>query len=188
LTARTRRPDILSVPNIMSIFRILLIPVFIYAFFKPWEYALTAAAVLVVSGITDVLDGFIARKHDMATELGKVLDPVADKLTVASVCACLVIKGILPVWLLILIIAREVLMIAGSAKLFKWRNEVAPSMWYGKLSTVMFYVIMTYIVALRPGQTTVYILIFIALAFMLFSFFKYIVVFRANVRNQRSSQ
>ncbi|HEX3025829.1 MAG TPA: CDP-alcohol phosphatidyltransferase family protein, partial [Clostridia bacterium] len=101
----------------LSILRIILIPVFILLFFSNGtKSVLIAAIVLIVSGLTDILDGIIARKFNMTTALGRILDPLADKLTQASVCICLVVKKVAPVWLLLLLILKEVLMIAGGAK------------------------------------------------------------------------
>ena len=76
----------MSIPNILSIFRIVLIPVFIVCYLMlPDEMGWVPALVLVVSGATDVVDGYIARHFNMVTQLGKVLDPLADKLTLAAV-------------------------------------------------------------------------------------------------------
>ena len=83
------KKEIFSIPNILCYFRILLVPVFLWAYFdlQSDKGHLVAAGVLVLSSLSDFLDGFIARKCHMITELGKLIDPVADKLT-QFVVAC----------------------------------------------------------------------------------------------------
>ncbi len=89
-----KNKEIFSVPNIMSYFRILLIPVFVFVYLRAdsqRDYAV-AGVIVAVSGLTDFLDGFIARRFNMVTELGKALDPVADKLTQAAFALCLMLR------------------------------------------------------------------------------------------------
>ena len=77
------KENLFNIPNCLCYFRILLIPIFLYVYFgSEFEYHfIVAAFVLVLSGISDFLDGFIARKYDMVTDFGKLIDPIADKLT-----------------------------------------------------------------------------------------------------------
>ena len=89
-----------NIPNILSLIRLLLVPVFVLLFFAEKTFA--AAAVFVISGITDVLDGFIARKFGFISNLGKVLDPLADKLTQMSAFVCLYIAKLIPLWMPVL--------------------------------------------------------------------------------------
>lgn len=170
----------LNIPNMISLFRILLIPVFLVVFLgadSQREYYL-AALLLLISGISDTLDGMIARRFNMITQLGKVLDPIADKLTLAAVIAGVWIKWpSLGLFCLILVI-KELLMLVGGIILFKSKTEVQGAEWFGKLATVLFYVIMIIIVAwpALPIEALTIMLIVLVL-FMLFALVRYIIVF-----------
>ena len=85
------RKQLLTIPNLLSAFRILLVPVIVWLYCGRGDYPLTAC-VLVLSGVTDIVDGFIARRFRMVSDLGKVLDPVADKLTQAVALGCLLTR------------------------------------------------------------------------------------------------
>ena len=101
--------DIKSIPNILSIIRILLIPVFMVRYMNAsseLDYQIVAVIVLL-SGVTDLVDGFIARKFNQITELGKLLDPVADKLTQLAIIICLVTRYDWMKYLLILFVVKE---------------------------------------------------------------------------------
>ena len=190
-----------GIPNMLSILRIILIPVFVTVFFssiretKPASLAinpgrLLAAGILVFSGVTDIADGIIARKFHMITALGRILDPLADKLTQATVCVCLVAwsiqEGMLaPVFLLGLFIVKEGVMIAAGANIIRKGKEMISAKWFGKLSTVVFYIVMISIIAF-PGipSEAMYILIAISLAFMIFSFIMYIPIFLKLASNK----
>ena len=86
-----RNKDIFTIPNILSMFRLLLLPVIVYMYMNQKDYVLTGT-LLVISGVTDLLDGYIARTFNMMSNLGKILDPVADKATQAVVLLCLVTR------------------------------------------------------------------------------------------------
>lgn len=165
-----------GIPNWLSVLRFVLIPVFVIVFFSYPHAGFWAALILGVSGITDVLDGIIARRFHMTTDLGKILDPFADKLTQATVCVCLVIGQIAPWWLFIIFVA-ELLMIVAGARMIHTGKVLASAKWFGKLGTVVFYIVMVSIIVFRPAQNITNILIAISLLFMLFSFIMYIPVF-----------
>lgn len=167
----------LGIPNWLSVLRLFLIPVFVIVFFLPSTLSgFIAAGILVFSGLTDIADGIIARKFNMTTALGKILDPLADKLTQATVCVCLFFRGIAP-WLLLLFILKEAVMIVAGANVIRRGREIGSSKWFGKLSTVVFYIVMILIIALRPDSRMATILIVISLCFMLFSLCMYIPIF-----------
>lgn len=125
------------VPNALTISRFLLIP-FIVISAKNGDFAFTIFY-LTLSGITDILDGYIARKYNFITDFGKLIDPVADKATQLAMLATLVILDIIPLWILLTVVVKEFLMIAGASFLYG-KELVVSSKWYGKLSTVLFYV------------------------------------------------
>lgn len=124
------------VPNILTILRFLLIPIVLYFIFAG-NYIL-GFIFLTISGITDILDGCIARKFNLISNFGKLMDPLADKLTQISVLASLVIVDIIPVWILAIVILKELIMVIGASFLYG-KDVVVYSKWYGKLSTVLFY-------------------------------------------------
>jgi CDP-diacylglycerol--glycerol-3-phosphate 3-phosphatidyltransferase len=99
----------LNVPNVITLVRILLIPVFVMLFFTPTaDRSLTAAVVFVIAAVTDLLDGYIARRTGQVTKLGKLLDPIADKLLVLSALILLVNVDRVSALIAILVVAREV--------------------------------------------------------------------------------
>lgn len=125
------------VPNILTMFRFVLIP-FIFISIIQSNYIL-AFILLTISGITDILDGFIARKFNFITNFGKLIDPLSDKATQISVLAALCIENIIPLWILFVVFLKEIIMIAGASFLYG-KELVVSSKWYGKLATVLFYI------------------------------------------------
>lgn len=124
------------VPNILTIIRFLLIPVIIILALQ--ENYIGTAFIFTISGLTDILDGFIARKYNLISNFGKLMDPLADKLTQISILATLALKNIIPIWILIIVILKEIVMICGASFLYG-KNVVVSSKWFGKLATVLFY-------------------------------------------------
>ena len=124
------------IPNILTVLRFLLIP-FILHFLVHDEFIL-AIIFLTLSGITDILDGTIARKFNFITNFGKLIDPLADKITQLSILWMLVSKNIIPLWILVIVLLKEATMVAGASFLYG-KELVVSSKWYGKASTVLFY-------------------------------------------------
>lgn len=124
------------IPNILSFFRFLLIPIIVYFIFT--NNYLLAIVMFTISALTDIIDGFIARKFNLVSNLGKLLDPLADKCTQISIIAALVINDIIEVWILVIIALKELIMIAGASFLYG-KNVVVHSKWYGKLATTILY-------------------------------------------------
>ena len=101
----------MNLPNILTLIRILLIPLFIiFLISKSFQGALI---IFVIAGITDALDGFIARIWHQHTDLGSYLDPIADKLLLASAFITLAILGIVPYWLTVIVMSRDILIATG---------------------------------------------------------------------------
>ena len=125
------------VPNILTITRFLLIPFIVYFIFT--EQFILAFAFFTISGITDVADGFIARKFSLVSNFGKLMDPLADKLTQIATLGSLALANIIPLWILIIVLVKEFIMIVGASFLYG-KDVVVYSKWYGKLATVLFYV------------------------------------------------
>ena len=129
------------VPNALTVLRFLLIPAIVITCFEE-EYIL-AIVILTISGLTDILDGTIARKFGLISDFGKLMDPLADKFTQISLLTTLFIKGIIPVWILVIVVLKEFCMVSGASFLYG-KELVVSSKWYGKLATVLFYVAMVF--------------------------------------------
>ena len=95
----------MNLPNKLTLARVLAVPVFIAALMLGHYY--TSAAIFVLASLTDMLDGMIARKYNLVTNFGKIMDPLADKLLVMSALVCLVALGDVPAWMAIVVLARE---------------------------------------------------------------------------------
>lgn len=125
------------VPNILTVIRFFLIPFIIISLVKD-DYIL-AFVILTLSGLTDVLDGYIARKYNFITNFGKLIDPLADKATQISILTTLALKNIIPLWIILVIFIKELVLIAGASFLYG-KELVVSSKWFGKLATVLFYI------------------------------------------------
>ena len=126
-----------NLPNILTIIRFLLIPFIIFYIFTG-NYIL-AFVFFTISGITDIADGFIARKFNFVSNFGKLMDPLTDKLTQNTTLGSLAITDIIPIWILIIVLLKEFIMICGASFLYG-KDVVVYSKWYGKLATVLFYI------------------------------------------------
>lgn len=173
----------LNVPNALTMIRFFLIIPFIYYFMH--DNYLAAFIILGVSGVTDMLDGMIARKFNQFTELGQMLDPLFDKLTQAAVAVCFAIKEPILVPLLAIFVVKESLMVAGAIKLIG-RNKKKPggSKWYGKVATVLFYCSFGTIVALKwiwnyQSLSLSIVLLSVTAAFMIYAFVRYAKIYVA---------
>lgn len=134
-----------------------------------------AAAVVLVSGVTDFLDGFIARKFNMITELGKLIDPVADKLTQASLIFVLVVKIKWMFLLLILFVILQLFLLIAGLVMLKKNVRLNGAKWFGKVSTTVFYAVMLVFVSYPAlDENIANILMLICGAFLLLSLVMYI--------------
>ena len=135
------RKQIFTIPNFLSFLRLCMIPLIIWLYCSQNNYALTAV-VLVLSGVTDTIDGFIARRFNMVTDLGKALDPIADKLTQASVMFCLLTRFQMMLVPLLLLIFKEVCNGIMSLFVIKKTGKVCGADWHGKVCTWLLYAMM----------------------------------------------
>lgn len=169
------------VPNLITSIRFFLLPIYVYVFYNPSENSLLyATLIFALAGITDILDGYIARKYDLITKLGTVLDPLADKLTQLTVLITFTTKGYIPIWAITIIAIKEVLMIIGGIILYYGdRDAVIPSDKYGKFATVLFYVTI-FVTAFDPrGIDSILstILITATVVMMMIAFTNYLIGF-----------
>ena len=129
---------IITIPNLLSAFRLVLIPVFIWTYCVRKEY-LTTAGLLFLSGLTDLADGYIARRFHMVSNLGKMLDPVADKLTQGAMLVCLVTRFPMMWFPLGLLAVKETTVGISSLLVIRKSGVVTGAVWHGKVTTTLLY-------------------------------------------------
>ena len=177
-----------NIPNALSVLRLVLIPVFATLYFC--DYSMAAFAVLLFSGVTDLLDGVIARKCNQITDCGKLLDPLADKLTQVAVLVCLALRyhNLLP--LMGLCLVKEACQAIGGIILLRKNAAVRGSKWFGKVSTVVFYACMLALVLWQDTMHPVLLwgVIGLAGATMLAAFFGYFRLFILIYREEKQKQ
>lgn len=161
----------MNVPNLLTTLRFLIIPVFGFYLFR--EHYITAVLLFLFSGITDVLDGYIARKYDMVTSWGKLADPIADKLVQITALVLLVVNNKMPGIVLVIIGAKEMLMLVGSITLYKKDNFIVSANWYGKMATVVFYIAVGFLILFRCNGYYANILISIMVGSTIFALIMY---------------
>ena len=170
------KEQMFTIPNFMSLFRLALVP-FILWIYLTGEYSIAAALVLL-SALTDVFDGIIARKFNMVSDLGKVLDPLCDKVTHIALLICLVSRYRF-VWVVLGLLVVKELAVAGLGALSVKRGKsVAGAKWYGKLSTVVFEVVMVALMLFPaiPARAAFWMLAAVC-AVMAFAMVMYIIFF-----------
>ncbi|HHV13894.1 MAG TPA: CDP-diacylglycerol--glycerol-3-phosphate 3-phosphatidyltransferase [Clostridiales bacterium] len=126
----------MNLPNKITIFRVIMIPVFLVFMLVPdipgGKYI--AAAVFIIAALSDLLDGYLARRYHLITNFGKFMDPLADKLLVSSALICFVQLGLMPAWIVVVIIAREFI-ISGFRLIASDNGVVIAASWWGKIKT-----------------------------------------------------
>ncbi len=129
------------IPNILSVIRICMVFLFIYLFFAEYSeyHRYHALGVFILAGATDVLDGILARRFGWVTDLGKLLDPLADKLMQCTALICLFVSKLIPWWVLAVLVLKEVMMGFGALYMFKSKQQIVVSRWFGKAAVCIFY-------------------------------------------------
>lgn len=178
----------MNLPNKLTILRVILIPFFIFFLLVPVTGApdkWIALAVFIFASLTDLLDGYIARKHDIVTNFGKFMDPLADKLLVCSALICLVELNRISSWVVIIIIAREFI-ISGFRLIASDNGVVIAASYWGKFKTT-FQMIMTclMIANLQPLKLLTDIVMWIALVLTVISLIDYLIKNREIMRETR---
>ncbi len=132
------------IPNILSTLRLVMVGIFIWLFVK--EEYLWSMIVYIAAFGTDVLDGWLARRNNWITNIGKVLDPLADKLMLFAVLGCFYSVGEIPLYVLIIMVIKDAIMIIGGVILYT-RKVVVYADWFGKIATFLFLcaIIMTFL-------------------------------------------
>lgn len=189
--------DLVTIPNILSYLRLILVVPFVYYFIRglyddPRHY-ITAAVCIGISGLTDCFDGLLARKLNQVTSLGKILDPLADKITLIAVAVCMVIyiPALLPL-MLVLFIKDFTMLICGLVLLVK-KIPLPASRWYGKVATVVFYISVIVIIFLKAvyqyeNPTLILVLFCITAAVMIFALLNYSKMFLDILKENKSKE
>lgn len=128
---------IFTIPNMLSFFRICFIPIIVWLYCMEKYYAV--GYVLILSGITDVVDGYIARRFQMISDLGKILDPIADKLTQAVMLICLMMRFPMMIVPFIMMVVKEIFMSVTGFLVIQKKGEVMGARWHGKVATCLLY-------------------------------------------------
>ncbi len=178
----------MTIPNLITIFRIILVPVFVAVSLSenPDKFRIMFF-ILLFSGISDVLDGTIARKFNMKSKLGSLLDPIADKLIQFSVFVCLAIERIIPVWLVVITLLKDFFMLIGACVLLKTKTVISAD-YSGKTATLIFYLAsLVFIISDPPvmiKNTMILIIVLSALcAFVNYSMIFYKTIVKENDKN-----
>ena len=127
----------MNLPNKITMIRVILIPFFVFFMltdFVPYSNVI-AVAIFIVASLTDTLDGYLARKYELVSNFGKFMDPLADKLLVSAAMICMSELGMLPAWVVIIIISREFI-ITGFRLIAAEGGLVIAASWWGKIKTV----------------------------------------------------
>jgi len=158
------------IPNILSAIRICMVPVFIYLFFEHYERIYLSLLIFLLAGLTDIIDGYLARRNNWISNLGKLLDPLADKLMECTVLVCFAVKGIIPWQLTAVFMIKELFMVCGAIIVLKKIKVTVKSKWYGKITTSVFYAIVFSVFAVHVFDISVNVpvaVILFALALLL---------------------
>lgn len=179
------KKDLWTIPNIICYLRILLIPVFTYIYItadSAGDYRL-AGIIVLFSSFTDLFDGLIARRFNMVTDLGKILDPVADKLTHAALAICLAVRYPLMRILLLIMLLKEGYMAVMGALMLKKGKMINGAAWYGKVCTALLFAGL-FVLFLFPSLPVRWVngIIIVLMISMLYTFIRYIGVYRKMVR------
>ena len=134
----TKKNKVLTIPNILTIIRLCLIPIFIWLYCARDEYLITAI-ILILSGITDIVDGYIARHFNAISDLGKILDPIADKLTQGAMLICLCTRFDYMIAVIVAMAVKEITLGIITLILINKTQRVQSSRWHGKAATVILY-------------------------------------------------
>ena len=174
------KKEVFTIPNIMGYFRIILIPIFLYIYYNATsirDYYIVAG-IVCISGITDFLDGYIARNFNMITEWGKFIDPLADKLTQAALVFSLAFRHKSMWYLVGLFIIKEGFMAIMGIIMLRKGKKLDGAKWFGKLCTAILYIVMFILIMFpRMNYIRANFLIVVCGIFMLMSFILYIPVF-----------
>ena len=183
-STNTYQKKIITIPNILSFFRLCLIPVIVWLYTVKQDHFLTLI-ILVLSGVTDIVDGIIARKCNMISDFGKAFDPVADKLTQMAMLFCLVSRFPYMMIPFVLLVVKEVFTGITALITIKRTNTVKGAVWHGKLTTIALYSMMAiHLLWYNIPRAVSLILVGICIGIMLMSFILYAIQNIKAIKNK----
>lgn len=180
----------MNLPNKLTLFRVVLIPFFVFFLLAPYFEGYgnyIAVAIFIVASITDFLDGKIARKYNLVTNFGKFMDPLADKLLVCSALICLIQLELIPAWVVIIIIARE-LIISGFRLVASDNGVVIAASYWGKFKTAFQMLTVIVLILNIPNKVFTILgtaLIYVSLALTVISLIDYIAKNKDVLKDQK---
>ena len=179
-----------NIPNCITVFRVFLVFVFAFLFSSDMENkSFYCVVTYALAGASDVLDGFLARKFNLVSNFGKLMDPLADKLMQITVAICISTIEHSLIWVPIFLILKEFAMILGAAKLLKKDNIVVQANIFGKLASVIYFLV--FLVLLIFGNINPMLKQVLCISFVLvsiFAFVNYINSYMEMHKKQRSSE
>ncbi len=180
------KKEVLTIPNLLSFVRLLLIPFILYYYIAKRDY-FVSLILIIASGATDIIDGFIARKFNMISDFGKLLDPVADKLTQAAMIYCVFTKYPLVLLLIIIFVIKETMMFVLGYLRLKNTDTMTSANWYGKVNTIAMYCILAaLIIFTNMSIQLANILIIVCAGFMTLALVMYFRFFIKVLFNQNN--
>ena len=186
-----RKEDLFTIPNILTYVRILLVPAFVLVYLNSRSLSghIWSIAIVAASALTDVVDGIIARKFNQITDLGKILDPIADKAMQFAMIFCVVVRYRI-VWILFVVYAvKELVSLAFSTYLFRHGKHISGANWAGKLCTVVLYGVMLALIAIpEVPDKIVKIMIAVSGACMILAFAIYMTAYIKLLIELKSEQ
>ncbi|MBZ2175583.1 CDP-diacylglycerol--glycerol-3-phosphate 3-phosphatidyltransferase [Schnuerera sp. xch1] len=176
----------MNIPNILTVLRVILVPMYLYFFFNSENNSLLYSGIIfIIAGLTDALDGRIARKYNLTSKVGAALDPLADKLMTFAVLISFTIGKLIPSWVLLILGAKEILMITGGLILYLFKgNKVLPSNKFGKGATISFYVAILAIVLDISFFSLQEVLIIITVSLNVIAFMNYLRIFLSKDKEE----
>lgn len=168
----------INVPNALTVFRIMAVPFIVALLYFPSRTTCLLATVFLIAILTDLADGFWARKYNQVTNFGKFLDPLADKILIASVMIMLVGLNWIPAWIAIIVVIRE-LLVTGLRAIAADKGQVIAADKYGKMKTIMQSVAMVPLIYHYPLfgidiAKVGFVLLLVAVALTLYSGWNYL--------------
>ena len=185
------KSDLWTVPNLLTYLRFVLVVPFVILFLNQ-KYLLSAICI-GLSGISDCLDGFFARKLNQVTQLGKLLDPIADKVTLISVMLCMAFYAPNVIPNLVVLIAKDVIMLIGGVSLLKRKITPPAAEWFGKLATIVFYFAVCIIVFMKAAINYENlllddILLSVTAVVMLYALYRYAKIYRELIKEDKAKK
>ena len=171
----------LNLPNLLTLLRILLVPVLVVALIDTTSSSWLAAGVFAAASLTDAIDGYIARARKQITTFGKLMDPVADKLLIIAALVVLVGQGRIAGWIAMVIIARE-FAVTVTRMAATGQGVVISANWWGKAKTIVQVAAIFFAIGLRPTPVAVDVLLYVAVAITVVSGIDYFFGLRRLLR------